>query len=57
MRCAPDPQQRHADHLGEAPPDAPRPVMLTILDGFGWRTDTADNAVAQARTNPPGLAL
>ena len=29
--------------------DAPRPVMLTILDGFGWRTDTADNAVAQAR--------
>jgi 2,3-bisphosphoglycerate-independent phosphoglycerate mutase len=23
--------------------------MLVILDGFGWRTETADNAVAQAR--------
>jgi 2,3-bisphosphoglycerate-independent phosphoglycerate mutase len=30
-------------------PSAPRPVMLVILDGFGWRADTADNAVAQAR--------
>ncbi len=27
----------------------PRPVMLVILDGFGWRAETADNAVAQAR--------
>ncbi len=27
-----------------------RPVMLTILDGFGWREDTADNAVRLART-------
>jgi 2,3-bisphosphoglycerate-independent phosphoglycerate mutase len=26
-----------------------RPVMLTILDGFGWRDDSADNAVRQAR--------
>ena len=26
-----------------------RPVMLVILDGFGWREDSADNAVAQAR--------
>src|SRR5215831_17213074 len=26
-----------------------RPVMLVILDGFGWRDETADNAVAQAR--------
>jgi 2,3-bisphosphoglycerate-independent phosphoglycerate mutase len=26
----------------------PRPVMLVILDGFGWRAETADNAVAQA---------
>ena len=25
-----------------------RPVMLTILDGFGWREETADNAVALA---------
>jgi 2,3-bisphosphoglycerate-independent phosphoglycerate mutase len=24
--------------------------MLVILDGFGWREDTADNAVRQART-------
>ncbi len=29
---------------------APRPVMLVILDGFGWREETADNAVAQAET-------
>src|SRR3954447_16720190 len=29
---------------------ATRPVMLAILDGFGWREDTADNAVRQART-------
>ncbi|HEY4174542.1 MAG TPA: 2,3-bisphosphoglycerate-independent phosphoglycerate mutase [Rhodopila sp.] len=27
-----------------------RPVMLVILDGFGWREDSADNAVRQART-------
>ena len=28
----------------------PKPVMLVILDGFGWREDDADNAVRQART-------
>ena len=27
----------------------PRPVMLVILDGFGWREATADNAVRLAR--------
>lgn len=27
-----------------------RPVMLVILDGWGWREDGADNAVRQART-------
>ncbi len=27
-----------------------RPVMLVILDGFGWREEQADNAVAQADT-------
>jgi 2,3-bisphosphoglycerate-independent phosphoglycerate mutase len=26
-----------------------RPVMLAILDGFGWREESADNAVRQAR--------
>jgi 2,3-bisphosphoglycerate-independent phosphoglycerate mutase len=30
--------------------DAPKPVMLVILDGWGWREDPADNAVRQART-------
>ena len=30
-------------------PRAIRPVMLLILDGFGWREDRADNAVALAR--------
>ena len=29
---------------------APRPVMLTILDGWGWREETSDNAVRLART-------
>ena len=28
----------------------PRPVMLVILDGWGWRDDAADNAVRQAAT-------
>ena len=27
-----------------------RPVMLAILDGWGWREDPADNAVLQANT-------
>ena len=26
-----------------------RPVVLCILDGFGWRPETENNAVAQAR--------
>jgi 2,3-bisphosphoglycerate-independent phosphoglycerate mutase len=29
---------------------ATRPVMLVILDGFGWREDRTDNAVRLART-------
>lgn len=29
---------------------AVRPVMLVILDGFGWREEEADNAVRLART-------
>src|SRR6201989_296703 len=28
-----------------------RPVMLVVLDGWGWREDIADNAVRQAK-NP-----
>lgn len=27
-----------------------RPVVLCIMDGFGWREDPADNAVRQAKT-------
>src|SRR5690349_20976517 len=27
-----------------------RPVMLAVLDGWGWREDPADNAVRHART-------
>ncbi len=27
-----------------------RPVMLVVLDGFGWREEDADNAVRQAKT-------
>ncbi len=28
----------------------PRPALLCILDGWGWRTDTKDNAIAEAQT-------
>ncbi|NLI26030.1 MAG: 2,3-bisphosphoglycerate-independent phosphoglycerate mutase [Acetobacter sp.] len=31
-------------------PSNHRPVMLVILDGFGWREESADNAVHLART-------
>ena len=31
-------------------PIPPRPVMLVVLDGWGWREDIADNAVRLART-------
>jgi 2,3-bisphosphoglycerate-independent phosphoglycerate mutase len=31
-------------------PLRPKPVMLVVLDGWGWREDPADNAVRQART-------
>ncbi len=31
-------------------PSVPRPAMLIILDGWGWRMDDANNAVRQART-------
>ena len=31
-------------------PTPPRPVMLVILDGWGWREETADNAMRQAHT-------
>ena len=28
----------------------PRPAVLCVLDGWGWRPETADNAIAAART-------
>ncbi len=31
-------------------PQRPRPAVLCILDGWGWRTEKTDNAIAQART-------
>jgi 2,3-bisphosphoglycerate-independent phosphoglycerate mutase len=31
-------------------PKPPRPVMLVILDGWGWREAAADNAIRQADT-------
>ena len=31
-------------------PQAQRPVMLVILDGWGWRDEVADNAVRLANT-------
>ena len=32
------------------PTNPPRPVMLVILDGWGWREESADNAILQANT-------
>ncbi|OAN52364.1 phosphoglycerate mutase (2,3-diphosphoglycerate-independent) [Paramagnetospirillum marisnigri] len=32
------------------PNSRPRPVVLCILDGWGWREDTTDNAIALADT-------
>ena len=34
-------------------PSPPRPVMLVILDGWGWRDDAADNAVRAGAARPP----
>jgi 2,3-bisphosphoglycerate-independent phosphoglycerate mutase len=31
-------------------PQRRRPVMLVVLDGWGWREEAADNAIRQART-------
>ncbi|ARJ66754.1 phosphoglycerate mutase (2,3-diphosphoglycerate-independent) [Magnetospirillum sp. ME-1] len=36
--------------MPSAAPRRPRPVVLCILDGWGWREDAADNAIAQADT-------
>jgi 2,3-bisphosphoglycerate-independent phosphoglycerate mutase len=32
------------------PANRPKPVVLCVLDGWGWREERADNAVAQAAT-------
>jgi 2,3-bisphosphoglycerate-independent phosphoglycerate mutase len=32
------------------PMTRPRPALLCILDGWGWRVDTADNAIAAGKT-------
>src|SRR3569832_817467 len=32
------------------PASRPRPAVLCILDGWGWRPETQDNAIAAART-------
>src|ERR1700694_3620283 len=36
--------------MTEVPKQKRRPVMLVVLDGWGWREDAADNAVRQAKT-------
>jgi 2,3-bisphosphoglycerate-independent phosphoglycerate mutase len=36
--------------MNDASKQKRRPVMLVVLDGWGWREDIADNAVRQART-------
>src|SRR5437763_9400206 len=36
--------------MNDASKQKRRPVMLVVLDGWGWREEVADNAVRQART-------
>src|SRR6476620_5430363 len=36
--------------MNDASKQKRRPVMLVVLDGWGWREEKADNAVRQART-------
>ncbi len=36
--------------MNDASKQKRRPVMLVILDGWGWREEAADNAVRQAKT-------
>src|SRR6266446_10081099 len=43
-------QVSNAGELGNVEMQKRRPVMLAVLDGWGWREETADNAVRQART-------
>lgn len=44
------PTQAHTPATQPPGPQARRPVMLAILDGFGWREDPSDNAVMAAET-------
>jgi 2,3-bisphosphoglycerate-independent phosphoglycerate mutase len=40
-----------APSMREGPPmQKRRPVMLVVLDGWGWREEVADNAIRQAKT-------
>ena len=36
--------------MSDASKQKRRPVMLVVLDGWGWREEAADNAVRQANT-------
>ena len=36
--------------MNDASKQKRRPVMLVVLDGWGWREEAADNAVRQAKT-------
>src|SRR5580658_10027514 len=41
---------RRLIHQGRIHMQQRRPVMLVVLDGWGWREEAADNAVRQAKT-------
>jgi len=43
-------QVSNAGELGNVAMQKRRPVMLVVLDGWGWREEAADNAIRQART-------
>ena len=43
-------QVSNAGELGNVEMQKRRPVMLVVLDGWGWREEAADNAIRQART-------
>ena len=49
-RQSPRPQRTRTRHGVTPGKQERRPVMLVILDGWGWREEAADNAVRQAST-------
>src|SRR3974390_1572179 len=43
------PIPRRLGNIGEKMPKRPKPIVLTVLDGWGYRAETKGNAIALAR--------